>query len=113
MEPLQDVPFINLALHWLVFSVSLLAFIASAYYYARIKRHRPQTNVAHPAEQYSLYIMLGLLFYTISEYSDLYTPGLLASLGMHNYFTELSLLIGMVFIIIAVRRMIRDTARYE
>jgi len=50
--------------------------------------------------------IFGLFFYTVSEFSDLFTPGLRASLGMHNYFTEFALLTGLSLIFLALRRMV-------
>lgn len=101
MEPLQDVPLLNLVLHWAVFILSTSACVASILIW---RRERTQ---AHPQllEAWKL-VAFGLFFYAVSEYSDLYTPGLKASLGVHNYFTEGTLLVGIVFIFIAIRRLV-------
>jgi len=58
---------------------------------------------AEESESWEIFV-LGLFFYMVSEFSDLFTPSLRASLGMHNYFTEFALLVGLAFIFIAMRR---------
>lgn len=99
-EPLQVVPYLNLFLHWSVFLLSIVACIASTLIWRSRRAHAQK----HLLETWKL-VAFGLFFYAISEYSDLFTPGLKASLGVHNYFTEGTLLVGVIFIFIAIRRL--------
>jgi len=104
VEPLQNVPLINLALHWAVLLLSLVAMIFAGAIWLRVRKNKADMSVF----TWKL-VFLGLIFYTISEYSDLYTPGLKASLGVHNYFTEGTLLVGVAFIFIAIKRLISNS----
>lgn len=96
-------PVINLVFHGAVFTLALVTFIAAVLgWYVRHKR-------GEQVGEYWKMFVFGLFFYTVSEFSDLFTPGLRASLGMHNYFTELALLIALAFIFIAMRRIVLPT----
>lgn len=106
VEPLQDVPTLNLALHWAVFIFSFVAMVfAGAVWYKYRKTGRTEMLFTWKL------LFLGLIFYTISEYSDIYTPGLKASLGMHNYFTEGAMLVATAFLFIAAKRLVAHTER--
>lgn len=106
IEPLQQVPLFNLILHWSVLLLGATAFVVSAVIWVRSKRQ----NLAEAAGYWKL-ITFGLFFFTLSEYSDLFTPGLKASLGVHNYLTEQLLFVGVIFFFIAIRRLITKTAQ--
>ncbi len=106
VEPLQVVPTLNLLLHWAVFLVSFAAMV-----FAGILWHRYRKSGRTQMLFTWKLIFFGLLFYTISEYSDLYTPGLKASLGMHNYFTEGAMLVATALLFIAVKRLVAHTER--
>lgn len=100
VEPLQYAPLINHLSHAAVFGLSLIALVIAFVYWRRsVKEQRP-------TEMVEKLIFFGMLFYAISEYSDLYTSGLKASLGVHNYFTELALLTGVALLFIAIRRLV-------
>lgn len=97
---LAPAPILNLLVHGAVFLLVLFTFIAAAAaWYQRKKQGKPI------GEAWKMFVF-GLFFYAVSELSDLLTPGLRASLGMHNYFTELVLLVGLAFIFMAMRRMV-------
>lgn len=96
----ESTPVINLIFHNAVFLLSILAFFGAVLAWRKRKASRNQTG------EYWMMFTYGLFFYAVSEFSDLFTPGLRASLGMHNYFTELSLLVGLAFIFIGIRRLI-------
>ncbi|OHA65220.1 MAG: hypothetical protein A2672_01910 [Candidatus Wildermuthbacteria bacterium RIFCSPHIGHO2_01_FULL_49_22b] len=93
-------PLLNLLVHGAVFFLVLSTFIAAAvvWYTGKVKAR-------HMGGVWRMFIF-GLFFYTVSEFSDLFTPGLRASLGMHNYFTEFALLTGLSLIFLALRRMV-------
>jgi len=97
---LAPAPILNLFAHWAVFLLAFFTFIAATVVWYRRKKQGQLIEVA-----WKMFVF-GLFFYTVSEVSDLLTPGLRASLGMHNYFTEFALLVGLTFIFIALRNMI-------
>lgn len=106
VEPLQDVPTLNLVLHWAVFLFSFVAMVfAGTVWYRYRKAGRIEMLFTWKL------LFFGLIFYTISEYSDIYTPGLKASLGMHNYFTEGAMLVAVALISIAIKRLVSHTER--
>jgi hypothetical protein len=105
VEPLQVVPFVNLMLHWAVFGISLIAMLFAGIIWLRVRRNKADVTVF----SWKL-VFFGLIFYSVSEYSDLYTPGLKASLGVHNYFTEGTLLVGVALIFIAIKRLIENSS---
>jgi hypothetical protein len=100
-EPIQHAPLINHALHDAVFAVSVIALIVALFIFYR-RRH----EITGDMREYWRFVCFGLVFYTISEYSDLYTPGLTSSLGGHNYLTEQTLVVALVFLFIAIHRMV-------
>lgn len=108
VEPLQDVPLLNLVLHWSVFLLSFVAMVIAG----RIWWKYRKTGNSGMLFTWKL-LFFGFIFYTISEYSDLYTPGLKASLGMHNYFTESAMLVATTFLFIAIKRLIHHTEYTE
>lgn len=97
---LAPAPLLNLLVHGAVFFFALFAFIAAAVVW--YTRHRRKEQIG---EAWQMFVF-GLFFYTVSEFSDIFTPGLKASLGMHNYFTEFALLVGLSLIFLALRRMV-------
>lgn len=103
MEEAATTPIANILIHNAVFWLSFIAFIVSVIAWYKMR------GSGKPIEEYWTMFVFGLFFYTISEFSDLFTPGLRASLGMHNYFTELALLVGLAFIFIGMRRLILST----
>ncbi|HEX9722368.1 MAG TPA: hypothetical protein VGA53_03830 [Candidatus Paceibacterota bacterium] len=93
-------PLLNIVFHGAVFLLVLSTFVvALVVWFRRKKQGIPM------GESWKLFV-LGLFFYMVSEFSDLFTPSLRASLGMHNYFTEFALLVGLAFIFIAMRRLV-------
>jgi hypothetical protein len=93
-------PIINILFHGAVFLLAFGTFTAAVVIWIRAKKHGENLD-----ESWKMFTF-GLFFYTVSELSDLLTPSLGASLGMHNYFTELALLVALAFIFIAMRRFI-------
>jgi len=95
-------PLINVIFHIAVFLVSLVAFlIGIGLWYNRKINH---LGVSH----YWRIFMVGILFYTIAEFSDIFTPGLTASLGVHNLITEMTLLIGLSLIFVSLYQFLQD-----
>lgn len=99
---MQEAPTINIILHLIVFSVSLIATILGlGLWYNRTINHLAVST-------YWRISIVGILFYTISEFSDIFAPGLKASVGMHNLATEMTLLIGLALIFITLYRFMQD-----
>jgi len=97
-------PLLNVLFHGAVFLLVLITFLVALI--AWVRRNRQMM----PVEEAWKMFVLGLFFYMVSEFSDLFTPSLRASLGMHNYFTEFALLVGLAFIFIAMRRLLVSSA---
>ena len=93
-------PLLNVLFHGAVFLLVVVTFIV-----ALVAWFRKRQQMMPQEESWKMF-MLGLFFYMVSEFSDLFTPSLRASLGMHNYFTEFALLVGLAFIFIAMRRLL-------
>lgn len=98
-------PLLNVLFHGAVFLLSFGALIG-----AWIVWRKQSAKADGASNEYWKMFVLGLLFYTVSEFSDLFTPSLRASLGMHNYFTEFALLVGLAFMFIAMRRLVMSSA---
>ncbi len=95
-------PLINIVLHLSVFLVTLTAFVIGlGLWYNRKINH---LGVSH----YWRVFMIGVLFYAIAEFADIFTPGLHASLGVHNLITEMTLLVGLALIFVSLYQFIQD-----
>ncbi len=102
MLEFQTPPTINIVFHVSVFLLSLIAFlIGIGLWYNRNINH---LGVSH----YWRIFITGVLFYAIAEFADIFTPGLHASLGVHNLITEMTLLVGLSLIFVALYRFLQD-----
>lgn len=99
---MPETPILNLIVHIAVFTLSLIAtFFGLGLWYNRSINHLAVST-------YWRVFISGILFYAISEFSDIFTPGLKASIGMHNLITEMTLLIGLALIFVALYRFMID-----
>lgn len=99
---MQDPPAINIIFHLAVFLLSLFAaFFGMGLWYNRHINHLAVST-------YWRVFIVGVLFYAISEFSDIFTPGLMASIGMHNLTTEMTLMVGLALIFVALHRFMHD-----
>ncbi len=104
MLEFQTPPLVNTILHAAVFLTALVSFfIGLGLWYNRTINH---LGVSH----YWRIFITGVLFYAISEFADIFTPGLMASLGVHNLITEMMLLVGLSLILISLYRFLQDYA---
>mgnify|MGYP001597375273 CR=1 FL=1 len=95
-------PLINIIFHVSVFLVSLIAFlIGIGLWYNRNINH---LGVSH----YWRIFITGVFFYALAEFADIFTPGLTASLGVHNLITEMTLLVGLSLIFVSLYRFLKD-----
>jgi hypothetical protein len=95
-------PLINIIFHLAVFLTSLVAFIVGiGLWYNRKINHLG-------VSQYWRTFIVGVLFYTIAEFADIFTPGLHASLGVHNLITEMTLLVGLSLIFVSLYQFLKD-----
>jgi hypothetical protein len=95
-------PTINIILHMGVFLVALIAFVIGlGLWYNRSINH---LGVSH----YWRIFIAGVFFYAVSEFSDIFTPGLTASLGVHNLITEMTLLVGLSLIFVSLYQFLKD-----
>jgi len=95
-------PLINIVFHVSVFLLSLTAvFIGVGLWYNRTLNHLGVSS-------YWRIFMIGIVFYTISEFVDIFTPGLNASLGVHNLITEMTLLAGLSLIFVSLHQFLSD-----
>lgn len=101
----QQPPTINIAFHIAVFLVSAIAFIISAGLWYNRKINNLKTS------PYWHTFVMGIFFYSIAEFIDIFTPGLHASLGVHNLITEMTLLAGLSLIFISLYRFLQDYIR--
>lgn len=95
-------PLINIILHMSVFLTALIAFlIGIGLWYNR--------NINHlGVSQYWRIFITGVLFYALSEFADIFTPGLTASLGVHNLITEMTLLVGLSLMFVSLFQFLKD-----
>lgn len=95
-------PLINIVLHLSVFLMSLTAFVIGiGLWYNRTINHLGVST-------YWRTFMMGVFFYALSEFADIFTPGLHASLGVFNLVTEMTLLVGLSLIFVALYQFIQD-----
>jgi hypothetical protein len=99
---MQEAPIINIILHSAVFGLSIIAgFFGLGLWYNRTINHLAVST-------YWRIFIIGIIFYAVSEFADIFTPGLTASIGMHNLTTEMTLLIGLALIFTTLHRFLRD-----
>ena len=99
---MPEPPIINIIFHVAVFLLGLFAsLLGLSLWYNRSINHLAVST-------YWRIFILGIAFYTIAEFVDIFTPGLRASLGVQNYLTESTLLVGLSLIFISLFRFMQD-----
>lgn len=99
---MPEPPIINIIFHVAVFITGIVAvFIGIGLWYNRTLNHLA-------ISLYWRIFMAGIIFYTISEFVDIFTPGLRASLGVQNYLVESTLVVGLALIFVSLFRFMRD-----
>ncbi len=95
-------PLLNIIFHVSVFLVAFVAFLLGlGLWYNRSINH---LGVSH----YWRIFITGVFFYALAEFSDIFTPGLTASLGVHNLITEMTLLVGLALIFVSLYQFMKD-----
>ncbi len=107
MLEFQTPPLVNILLHTSVFLVALVSFFTGL----GLWYNRRLNNLG--VSQYWRIFILGVLFYSIAEFADIFTPGLFASLGVHNLITEMTLLIGLSLIFVSLYRFLEDYVKQK
>ncbi len=108
MLEFQTPPLVNIVLHVSVFLVALLSFFVGLGLWYNRKINHLGVSV------YWRVFIIGILFYALAECIDIFTPGLFASLGVHNLITEMTLLVGLSLIFISLYRFMEDyVAKHE